>query len=211
MEFIQQGGLMMWPLLAISLFACAIIIERCLFFSSIASLSLSELSLSDFEASSKKDENTACSPLEYYIVQHQFLASSLIQKYKQILLSAESISLKEAYLYNEGQAILAKCNYGLDMLSTIVRCAPLMGLLGTVIGMIDTFSNLEMQQSGIDLGMLAGGIWQALITTATGLVIAIIALLAHQYFISRKKNIMESLEGLARISLACDNDKYSAM
>lgn len=199
MGFINQGGLMMWPLLAISILACAIIIERWIFFSSFARFS----QLTITEELLKKEENTVCLQLQEYIQDNPFLASPILAAYKHILLSTGSSTLQETYLHNEGQSILVKCTYGLDMLNTLVRCAPLMGLLGTVIGMIDTFSRLEMHQSGVDIGLLSGGIWQALITTATGLVIAILALLAHQYFISRKKNIIEHLEALARIALTC--------
>ena len=56
-----------------------------------------------------------------------------------------------------------------------------MGLLGTVIGMISTFSNLSAS-GNVDITLLAGGIWQALLTTAAGLAVAIPALLAHRWF-----------------------------
>lgn len=196
MNFIEQGGLMMGPLLAISILACVIIVERFLFFSSLNSTSLI--------IPKNMDEQEDVLRLEFqtYIKNSQFLSYLRMKTYQEILLSSESAALKEAHLYNEGQALLSKCSYGLNMLNTIVRSAPLMGLLGTVIGMIDTFSRLANQQSGVDIGLLAGGIWQALITTATGLVIAIFALLAHQYFISKKNIISDNLEALARISLA---------
>lgn len=65
---------------------------------------------------------------------------------------------------------------GLEMAATV---APLMGLMGTVIGMIEAFSKLSEAGSRIDPSMLAGGIWEALVTTAGGLVVAIPALAAY--------------------------------
>ena len=65
---------------------------------------------------------------------------------------------------------------GLEMTATV---APLMGLLGTVIGMISSFSRLSISGSRVDPTMLAGGIWEALLTTAGGLAVAIPALAAH--------------------------------
>lgn len=197
MQFIEQGGWMMWPLLITSILACTIIIERYFFFSP---LRISPISILN-EVSDQ--EHSFCSKLQTYIQESTLLAHPSMNNYKTILLSKDTNTLKEAHLYNEGETILSKCNYGLDMLHTIVHIAPLMGLLGTVIGMIDTFSRLANQQNGVDIGLLSGGIWQALITTATGLIIAILALFAHQYFLSQKKAISENLEAIARISLAC--------
>lgn len=203
MEIIQQGGVMMWPLIAMSIFALAIIIERLLFYSSFVSFLRIKTSEITNSFLSPEDANEQKCTKE--ILKEEDFAPIL--NYKKILLQKQDKKTKEMCLYNEGQAILAKCNYGLDMLSTIVRSAPLMGLLGTVIGMIDTFSTLELNQSGVDISILAGGIWQALITTATGLVISLFALFAHQYFIGRKKKILHNLEVLARIFLALDSDK----
>lgn len=70
----------------------------------------------------------------------------------------------------------------LNTLGTIAAIAPLLGLLGTVIGMIKVFSAIVVHGSG-DTGVLAGGISQALITTAAGLVIAIPSLFAHRYLL----------------------------
>ncbi len=70
----------------------------------------------------------------------------------------------------------------LSLLATLARISPLLGLLGTVIGMIQTFSVVAQSTSGINMEVLAEGIWQALITTATGLIIAIPALLFYKWF-----------------------------
>ncbi|HJL41170.1 MAG TPA: MotA/TolQ/ExbB proton channel family protein [Myxococcales bacterium LLY-WYZ-16_1] len=74
----------------------------------------------------------------------------------------------------------------LGVLAFIAEAAPLLGLLGTVLGMLDLFRSL--QQAGleqIDLGLLSSGIWQALLTTAAGLAVAVPTLAAHGYLVSR--------------------------
>lgn len=71
---------------------------------------------------------------------------------------------------------------GMRLLELIASAAPLIGLLGTVIGMIEAFKQLETAGSQVDPSMLSGGIWQALLTTAAGLVVALPALTAWHMF-----------------------------
>ena len=75
----------------------------------------------------------------------------------------------------------------LPSLEVISQVSPLVGLLGTVIGMIDSFNELELGGSLVDPSILAGGIWTALLTTAMGLIVAIPALISH-YFLEKKIN-----------------------
>lgn len=75
----------------------------------------------------------------------------------------------------------------LPSLEIIAQVSPLIGLLGTVIGMIDSFNELEIGGSLVDPSILAGGIWTALLTTAMGLIVAIPALVSN-YFFERKIN-----------------------
>ena len=75
----------------------------------------------------------------------------------------------------------------LPSLEVISQVSPLVGLLGTVIGMIDSFNELELGGSLVDPAILAGGIWTALLTTAMGLIVAIPALVSH-YFLRKKIN-----------------------
>ena len=75
----------------------------------------------------------------------------------------------------------------LPSLEVISQVSPLVGLLGTVIGMIDSFNELELGGSLVDPSILAGGIWTALLTTAMGLIVAIPALVSH-YFLEKKIN-----------------------
>lgn len=85
----------------------------------------------------------------------------------------------------------------LTALGTIASVAPLLGLLGTVIGMISVFEIIS-QESSINPSMLAGGISEALVTTAVGMVIAVPALAFHNFFINRLQHLVVEME---RISL----------
>jgi biopolymer transport protein ExbB len=100
--------------------------------------------------------------------------------------------LKEI-LEDTGRLQLMGLQRGLPALATIVAGAPLLGLLGTVIGMIKIFSVVATAGSGIT-EQLSSGISQALITTATGLVIAIPALFVHSYLESRALTILSESE-----------------
>lgn len=83
---------------------------------------------------------------------------------------------------------------GLEMVSSI---APLLGLLGTVIGMVDAFSALEQAGSRINPSLLAGGIWTALLTTVAGLSIAIPALAAHYIFDGKIEKVRASMRDVS--------------
>ena len=78
----------------------------------------------------------------------------------------------------------------------ISNIAPLLGLLGTVIGMITAFSKLEESGSRVDPAILAGGIWEALLTTAFGLIVAIPALAAFYWLDGRVDNVREDMRHL---------------
>jgi len=80
----------------------------------------------------------------------------------------------------------------LPSLEIIAQVSPLIGLLGTVIGMIDSFNELELGGSLVDPSILAGGIWTALLTTAMGLIVAIPALISHYFFDKKLTNTIQS-------------------
>jgi biopolymer transport protein ExbB len=81
----------------------------------------------------------------------------------------------------------------LNALGTIAAVAPLLGLLGTVLGMIRVFTDIMIQGSG-NTAVLAGGISEALITTASGLCVAIPAMIMHRYFLRRIDALVVTLE-----------------
>lgn len=92
--------------------------------------------------------------------------------------------------------VIHKLERYLNVLDTIASIAPLLGLLGTVFGMIQVFNAIMLQGSG-NTGVLAGGISQALITTAAGLIVAIPAMIFHRYFERRVDSLVVTMEDQA--------------
>lgn len=96
-------------------------------------------------------------------------------------------------LTDQGRQEVRTLERGLSTLDTIAGTAPLLGLLGTVLGMIKVFTVISQQGTG-QASLLAGGISEALITTASGLVIGILALLMYNYFANRAENYILDIE-----------------
>lgn len=89
---------------------------------------------------------------------------------------------------------IARMERGIMLLATIAVISPLFGLLGTVLGLINTFQKMTVQ-GGLILGpQLASGMWQALLTTAFGLAVAIPAYVVYNYFVSRINRITRDME-----------------
>ncbi len=102
-----------------------------------------------------------------------------------------------------GVSMLAQLRAYLRPLEVIATVAPLIGLLGTVTGMIEAFQAMEAAGKQVDPSVLSGGIWQALLTTAVGLIVAIPASLLHSWF-ERKVEVCSQNMGdaLAQLSTA---------
>lgn len=97
---------------------------------------------------------------------------------------------------DQGRQEVARLERGLGVLETVAAIAPLLGLLGTVLGMIDVFDVVSRQGAG-QARSLSGGISQALITTATGLSIGIPSLVAYNWLVGRAEKLVLDLEGHA--------------
>lgn len=95
---------------------------------------------------------------------------------------------------NTGNIEIARLGKGLPWLATTAAGAPMLGFLGTVIGMVEAFYALASAGSGANIGVLAGGIYEALVTTVAGLVVGIIALFAYYYLVSSINGVMKMLE-----------------
>ena len=119
---------------------------------------------------------------------------------KIILVTIDSQKLsdtdKEDKISIEAEKELRNLEFLLKPLEVISNIAPLLGLLGTVIGMITAFSKLEESGSRVDPAILAGGIWEALLTTAFGLIVAIPALAAFYWLDGRVDNVREDMRHL---------------
>ena len=103
-----------------------------------------------------------------------------------------------------GETVLERLEARLSLLSVLARLAPLMGLLGTILGMITTFSRIAEARSGVDMSLLAGGIWQALLTTAAGLCIAIPALFFLSCFQGKVRRVADALNKAGNAALLAD-------
>ena len=100
----------------------------------------------------------------------------------------------EAELLRRGNAEIAQMNRHIRLLELVAMIAPLLGLLGTVLGMIQSFQELELAQGAANASVLAGGIWQALLTTAAGLVVAIPAAIGATLLSARIESAAHAIE-----------------
>ena len=189
MNIFMMGGWMMWPLALVSVMVTAIIIERFLLFSSCP------FPAGDFTTRLEKAVEGDAAPLLDAVGK-----VALLKRFADIMASTHAN--REASLRIEGEAVVRRLEKHLSMLSILARLAPLMGLLGTVLGMISTFSEIANAQAGVNMNQLAGGIWQALITTAAGLVIAIPSLFFLHQFQSRMNAVASALSEAANAILS---------
>ena len=100
----------------------------------------------------------------------------------------------QASVENTGNAEVARLEKGLPMLATIAGGAPMIGFLGTVIGMVQAFFNMYTAGSNVDISTLSGGIFTAMITTVGGLVVGIIAYFGYNYLTSNISNLVFKME-----------------
>lgn len=96
---------------------------------------------------------------------------------------------------NQGNLEIARLGKGLPWLATTAAGAPMLGFLGTVIGMVQAFHGMAMSDGTPSLANFADGIYTALVTTVAGLVVGIIALFAYNYLVARINSVMNLLEG----------------
>jgi len=98
---------------------------------------------------------------------------------------------------NEGKLEITKLEQSLSMEATIAGAAPMIGFLGTVIGMMSAFHQMNTSGNAVELNQLAGGIMQAMVTTAAGLVIGIIAYLAYNILVGRIDKVAYKMDELS--------------
>ncbi len=95
---------------------------------------------------------------------------------------------------NTGNIEIATLSRGLTWLATTAAGAPMLGFLGTVIGMVDAFYSIASSGNSAQIGTFAGGIYTALVTTVAGLIVGIMALFCYNYLVSRVNKIMKQME-----------------
>ena len=185
-ELMNKGGPIMWPLLACSITALAVILERLIFWITLSVrkdqprvnriFTLTEAG--DFDAAIREGEGSRC-------LVCRILTAGLAHRNYGLVQSLEAAAMQE----------IEKMKRYLSVLDTIITLAPLLGILGTVTGIIGSFDLLG--SAGIeDPKAVTGGIAQALLTTAAGLAIAIVALLPYNALTRKVEKVTRHLEQL---------------
>ena len=186
LELIKAGGWLMVPILLCSVFAMGIIAER---FWTLQSRRIAPRNLAAQAWQWAQRGELTPQRLK------QLHDSSSLGQILAAGLKAQHLDrdrMKE-HIEDVGRHVVHEMERYLNSLGTIAAVAPLLGLLGTVIGMIKVFAVITTQGVG-DAGVLAGGISEALITTAAGLTVAIPTLMFHRYFRCRIDGLVVTIE-----------------
>jgi biopolymer transport protein ExbB len=186
-DLFVRGGPVMWPLFLCSLVSLTIAIERLIFWSRDRFKRDDDLVEKVFKLTGERSFDEA-------LEQGKGSFNSCVRMLVSGLRHREH-GLSEAMQVEAGNEI-ERMKTGLAALDTIVTMAPLLGILGTVLGIIDSFELLGASGIG-DPKAVTGGIAQALITTATGLSIAIVTLIPLNYFMSRVQREARKLEQIS--------------
>jgi biopolymer transport protein ExbB len=174
LELFRKGGFAMWPLLVCSILGIAIVIERGVYFARLR-LRYGRF-LADLKARLQRGEIRQT--ISFCLTQ----ASPVPHMAAEYLKYLEHDALREEVLKKTGSYALEKIEARLRILAALTHIAPLLGLLGTVMGLVSAFHRIELLGGQVQPGDLAAGIWEALITTVFGLVIAIPCMAAYHGF-----------------------------
>lgn len=189
-QIFLAGGPVMWPILLCSIFALAIILEK---FWHLHKIKIdTQRFLSNILDKMKRHEikgalqicDSTKSPIAHIL-------KAGILKYDRPRDQIKE-SIEDASLYE-----IPKLEKNLSTLATIAHISPLLGLLGTVTGMVRCFQTIQAKATllhPISPGDLAGGIWEALLTTVGGLIVAIPTFVAYNYLVSRINNFILEME-----------------
>jgi biopolymer transport protein ExbB len=177
LQLLPKGGWVMYVIVAVSVFSLALIIERLIYFLRLptdeAVVDALERALDDGElpeaVAQRVNESGPVTTVVTAALDHWRHGVEGV---------AEAINFA-------GNRAVEDMEKNLGGLAMVAQGAPLLGLLGTVTGMIETFMRIEQLGGQVDPSGLAGGIWEALLTTAAGLVVAVPALFAYHAFQSR--------------------------
>jgi biopolymer transport protein ExbB len=185
-----KGGIVMIPLIILSIVAIYIFIER---YMAISKASKEEYNfmnnIRDFIHEGRIDSaKSLCknnqSPLARMIA-------------KGITRIGRPLNDINAAIENVGKLEVSKLEKNIAFLSTVAGAAPMIGFLGTVMGMVRAFYNMAMAGNNIDISLLAGGIYEAMVTTITGLIVGIIGYICYNILVSRIEKVVFMLEARA--------------
>lgn len=187
---VQGGGFIMIPLTILSIIAVYIIVERLMVINKASKINTNFMSqIRDFIHDGKIDAAKAlCASTNSPI--SRMIGTGVSRIGKPLVDIRESIE-------NVGKLEVGILEKSLAMLATIAGVAPMIGFLGTVVGMINTFHEMSTSGNEIQVSDLAGGIMQALVTTAAGLVIGIVAYVGYNTLTDRIQRIINKMEGVS--------------
>jgi len=197
-DLVLKGGLLMIPISLCSVFAVGIIVERVIHFRK-AQGNANKLreKLEPLIIGNKISEGRLlCEESDGIISDIYRVALQELQKESDMTQPVEDeIEVTRRVIDEELQvSVLPALEKHLNALDTLARGTPLMGLLGTIIGMIKVFFTIGIGQSVPDPSVLAKGIGLALITTAAGLIVAIPAFFMHRYFVVKVDYFLEEAQ-----------------
>jgi biopolymer transport protein ExbB len=187
LELIDAGGFMMYPIILSSVFALYIFFERFL------TLNKANVNPDSFmnrvkELVLKGDINGA----KVLCAQNETPIARMIEK--GISRIGSPLKNIEASIENVGKLEVFKLEKNLSSLATIAGAAPMMGFLGTVIGMVQAFMGIAQEEGSVSPKLLADGIYVAMITTVAGLIVGILAYLAYNFLVTRVQKIIHKME-----------------
>ena len=186
-NIIFDGGILMWPIIACSVVALAITIER--FFSlrrsSIDTREFMDVMRGVLRQNRIQEAISICDETEAPV--------SRIMKAGILKHNRSKQDIREA-IEDAGHLEVPRLERYLSALATVAHIAPLLGLLGTVAGMIKAFAQIQHKQGLVNPSDLAEGISNALVTTAAGLTVAIPTLVVYNYFVTRVDNMVLEME-----------------
>ena len=185
-EIVRAGGLFMWPIILCSVLAAAIILERLwtLQEKRVLPRDLMDRVWKLVEANQVNDK--VVTALEQNSPLGKVLASGLLNRHRGREVMMERLE-------DTGRHVVHELERFLNTLGTIASISPLLGLLGTVTGIIKAFNAIQSGGMGVPR-MLSGGIAEALITTAAGLCVAIPALIGYRYLRGRVEAFVIEME-----------------
>jgi biopolymer transport protein ExbB len=175
LDLIIKGGPVMYPIILCSVIALAIALERWLFFWRISRSGAGVLEQVGalLQKGSFVEAEQLCTGVNDPVV--RIIATGLQVRKK-------SAADRDDIIARVGSKELRSLNGNLRGMGIVAQVAPLLGLLGTVTGMMAAFMKIQQLGGEVDASVLAGGIWEALITTAAGLTVAIPTMVLYNYF-----------------------------
>jgi biopolymer transport protein ExbB len=187
LDMMFKGGVVMWPILVCSLIAVYVVIERFLV------LRRAQLDVGEFMRKLKSlFRRGDFAGVSAFCAQKDAPIANIIRRgIEKHHLGQEKIL--EA-IGNAGREQVYHLEKRLSLLATLAGVAPMLGFLGTVGGMIAAFHGVELQGGVVSGGDIAGGVWEALLTTAFGLIVGILALAFYNYFVTRVQKVVYEME-----------------